>query len=263
MRIFRIISQFKNRKEKLFIELKKILGFSPSDMSYYREAFTHPSYCKKTEKNISYERLEFLGDSIIGAIIATYLFNNAPDKNEGYLTKMRSKMVQRRFLNQLGKKLQLEKLLLKDDEAVLGEDICGNLFESLVGAIYLDKGYRKATQFIKDVLISSISGMEKLEGKITSYKSVVIEWAQKNRKSAVFKSYQDEEDVSGGRYFKAILLIEGEIFSKGRDTSKKKAEEKSAKIAFYKIKGNNKNKRNKRKIVSKRTKADGSKVRNS
>lgn len=227
-------SHIRQESGTFLLKLEQILGFAPRNLNLYREAFTHPSY--STGSGDSYERLEFLGDSVLGAVISHYLFQTAPDRDEGYLTKMRSKMVQREYLNQLGKELKLDQLLYtRTAEEHLGANINGNLFESLVGAVYLDRGYEDCMKFIKRKLIKPLDDVKKLENKVISYKSLLLEWTQKNKKSLHFETEEDETDKNNEKYFVSKLYIEGVLESKARETSKKKAEEKAAKRAFYRI----------------------------
>lgn len=236
----KIISRFSRRNGEFYFELKNLLGFSPNNLKYYQEAFTHSSYKHSDSSYESYERLEFLGDAVLGAIISHYLFDKVPDQNEGYLTKMRSKMVQRNYLNELGKELKLCKFLrVENKNSHLGDNICGNLFEALIGAIYLDRGYQYATCFIHRVLINTKHiDLKKWEGKVISYKSLMVEWSQKHRKKIAFETFEDSEYNSNIKFFVCNLLLEGQILSKGRETSKKRAEEKAAKRAYFRIKGN-------------------------
>ena len=145
---------FKRGSEKntRFTEsLKKIIGFKPGKCVYYEKAFTHRSTNRidKLGNPISYERLEFLGDSVLSAVIAHYLFDKNPSGDEGYLTKMRSKVVSRKHLNEIGKELELSSLMdTKIPLSQFGENIHGNLFEALTGAVFLDKGYNTCEQFI-------------------------------------------------------------------------------------------------------------------
>ena len=134
-----------------FGKIERILGFKPIELSYYEKAFTHRS-SNKTDENgnpINYERLEFLGDAMLSAVIAGYLYKEAPAGDEGYLTKMRSKIVSREHLNELGRDLQLIQFIdSKISSTQFGDNIHGNVFEALVGAIYLDRGYSFCEQFI-------------------------------------------------------------------------------------------------------------------
>ncbi len=183
--------------------------------------------------NINYERLEFLGDSILGSVIAAYLYKKVPTGTEGYLTQMRSKIVSREHLNELGKELNLIRFVKSNiDKANVGANIHGNIFEALVGAIYLDKGYEFCQKFIfKNVIVPYVD-IEKLEGKITSYKGLIIEWCQKQKKKYKFDTYEDSGNESI-KHFSVKISIDGAQIAKGRATSKKKAEEQAAKRVYF------------------------------
>ncbi|MCW5520928.1 ribonuclease III [Aureitalea sp. L0-47] len=225
------------RDEDFFVAIKKILGFKPRDISIYEEAFTHRSMNETNSdgQRQNYERLEFLGDAMLGAVIASHLFMEVPSGDEGYLTKMRSKVVSREHLNELGRDLNLLKLLKTSiplDQ--FGGNIHGNVFEALVGAIYLDRGYRYCEKFIHRRVIKPYVDIERLEGKIISYKSLFIEWCQKNKKPFKFIVY-DDTGADELKHFAVKLQLEDNIVAKARATSKKKAEERAAKRAFYKL----------------------------
>jgi len=232
-----IFSSRPERDDTFYRKLKKILGFKPKTISIYEEAFTHRSM---NERNVegqrqNYERLEFLGDAMLGAVIASHLFKKVPGGNEGYLTKMRSKVVSREHLNELGRDLDLIRLVKTTiPTQQFGENIHGNVFEALVGAIYLDKGYGACEKFIYRRVIKPYVDIQKLEGKIISYKSLFIEWCQKNKKNFKFNVYEDTgNDVL--KHFAVKLQLEEDIVAKARATSKKKAEERAAKRAYYKL----------------------------
>lgn len=230
-----IFSSVSDRDEEFYKSLKKILGFKPKDLTIYERAFTHRSTNEKTNGiPQNYERLEFLGDAMLGAVIAAYLFKKVPEGDEGYLTKMRSKVVSREHLNELGRDLNLIKFL-KTGTSVqhFGGNIYGNIFEALVGAIYLDRGIRYCEKFIHKRVIKPYVDIKKLEGKVISYKSLFIEWCQKNKKNFQFQTYEDEGKDSL-KHFAVRLLLEDETIAKARATSKKKAEERAAKRAYYK-----------------------------
>ncbi|MDP5230847.1 MAG: ribonuclease III [Cellulophaga sp.] len=218
-----------------FLGITKILGFRPKKLDIYKKAFLHRSANVKNEKGepMNYERLEFLGDSMLGTIISKYLYNESPTGDEGYLTKMRSKIVSREHLNELGKDLNLIKYVeSRIPKSHFGDNIHGNVFEALVGAIYLDRGYKYCEKFISNRVIAPYVDIEQLEGKVISYKSLVIEWCQKQKKSFKFDVYEDSgNDVL--KHFAVKLLISGQIVSKARATSKKKAEEMASKRAYY------------------------------
>ncbi len=238
MNIIRKIRGSHSEKDENFIyAIKKVIGFKPKNIQFYQKAFTHSSLKKRNEKGIliSYERLEFLGDAILGSVIASYLFNKIPNGNEGDLTQMRSKIVSRDHLNELGKNLGLINFVESSiPNQNFGDNIHGNLFEALIGAIHIDKGYVFTDKFIYKNVIEPYVDIEKLEGKITSYKSVLIEWGQKNRNKIKFNVYEDTGNDSL-KHFSVKLLINNEQVSKGRATSKKKAEEIAAKRAYYSI----------------------------
>ena len=217
------------------MKINKILGFKPKNIKIYTTAFTHRSMNIKDGKGnaINYERLEFLGDAMLSAVIATHLYIEAPAGDEGYLTKMRSKIVSREHLNELGKDLELIKLVeSKIPSGQFGDNIHGNLFEALVGAIFLDRGYKHCEKFIFNRVIIPHVDIEKLEGKVISYKSLLIEWCQKEKKVFNYNVYEDtgNDDVI---HFSVKLSINKKVVAKARATSKKKAEEKVSKRAFF------------------------------
>ena len=218
-----------------FTSILKILGFKPKTIKYYETAFTHRSMNIKNSKGhtVNYERLEFLGDAMLSAVIAHHLYMEVPSGDEGYLTKMRSKVVSREHLNELGRDLKLIDLVeSKIPKGQFGDNIHGNLFEALVGAIYLDRGFKYCEKFIYKRVIIPFVDIEQLEGKVISYKSLLIEWCQKEKKTFSYNVYEDtgNDDI---RHFSVKLSINDKIVAKARATSKKKAEEKASKRAFF------------------------------
>ena len=198
-------------------------------------AFTHRSL-KKVDKNgepFNYERLEFLGDAMLGSVIASYLYKKVPKGTEGYLTQMRSKIVSREHLNELGKDLDLIRFVKSNiSQDNVGDNIHGNIFEALIGAIYLDRGYNYCKKFIYEKVIVPYVDIPKLEGKITSYKGLIIEWCQKNKKKYHIDTYEDTGNEAV-KHFSVRISIDGEQIAKGRATSKKKAEEQASKRVYY------------------------------
>jgi len=234
--IRKIIKPRSKNDEAFLVELKKIVGFYPKNLFYYKKAFIHRStkeYDKTTGSPINYERLEFLGDAVLSTIIASYLFKEVPTGNEGYLTKMRSKIVSRKHLNELGKDLNLIQFVKSNiAKSKFGENIHGNIFESLIGAIYLDCGFNCCSKFIYKRVINPYVDISKLEGKVTSYKSLFIEWCQKQKREFTYEVYEDTGNDSL-KHFSVKLYLDGKIVAKGRSTSKKKAEETASKRAYY------------------------------
>ncbi|GGW57896.1 RNAse III [Winogradskyella epiphytica] len=218
-----------------FLQLKEILGFKPKSKFLYITAFTHRSMNLTDEKGnaMNYERLEFVGDAILGSVIAGYLYEKVPHGDEGYLTKMRSKVVSREHLNKLGEELGLIDLVQsKIPKSNFGSNIHGNLFEALVGAIYLDRGYKACEKFVYKRVINPHVDIEALEGKVISYKSLLIEWCQKEKNTFDYQIYEDTGNDEL-KHFSVKLIINDKVISKARATSKKKAEEKASKRAFF------------------------------
>ncbi|OBQ56964.1 ribonuclease III [Tamlana sp. s12] len=227
-------SRFK-RNGNFFIQLTEILGVKPKEIKYYKRAFTHRSMNIKDSKGnpFNYERLEFLGDAMLSSVIASHLYLEVPGGDEGYLTKMRSKIVSREHLNELGKELKLINLVeSKIPAGQFGDNIHGNLFEALIGAIFLDRGYKYCEKFITKCLIIPHVDIETLEGKVISYKSLLIEWCQKEKKTFNYHVYDDTGNDEL-RHFSVKLSIDDKVVAKARATSKKKAEEKASKRAFF------------------------------
>ena len=236
MNFIRKLLKPQSQEDEVFAtELKKLLGFTPKKISYYKKAFTHRSLKKQDGMGnpINYERLEFLGDAMLGAVIASYLYKKAPEGSEGYLTQMRSKIVSREHLNELGKDFNLIRFV-KSNVALsnIGDNIHGNIFEALIGAIYMDKGHAFCQKFIYQNIINEYVDLDKLEGKITSYKGLIIEWCQKQKKNYIFDTYEDTGNEAV-KHFSVKISIDGELIAKGRATSKKKAEENASKRVYF------------------------------
>ncbi|MCA6069376.1 ribonuclease III [Chryseobacterium sp. RG1] len=239
MELQKYFSKFllKQRKRKLterdfFLstELNKMLGAEVQNVALYREAFSLKS-SSKNQDNSNYERLEFLGDSVLGTIISCHLFQTYPKANEGYLTQMKSKIVNRKNLNKLGEDLKLTDLLQKQNSVALGENISGNLFEALIGAVYLDFHYDACKRIILERLLTP-SEINKLENKIVSYKGLLLEWSQKKKVSIKYETCE-EVQVNKTIVFRCHVWLGEEKIANATETSKKKAEEKAAQRAFY------------------------------
>lgn len=221
--------------EAFYNAMKNLLEFNPKKIEFYDMAFTHRSLKKLDKKGepFNYERLEFLGDAMLGSVIASYLYKKVPNETEGYLTQMRSKIVSRDHLNELGKDLNLIKFVKSNiSQENVGDNIHGNIFEALIGAIYLDKGYNYCKKFIYAKVIVPYVDIAKLEGKITSYKGLIIEWCQKQKKKYYIETYEDTGNESV-KHFSVKISIDGEQIAKGRATSKKKAEEQASKRVYF------------------------------
>ena len=228
-----LVNRKKQLSEKDYIlasEISKITGCTVQNIDLYREAFSIKTSSKnKQVKN--YERLEFLGDSVLGTIISCHLFATYPDANEGYLTQMKSKIVNRKNLNKLGTELGLTKFLQNDVNTSLSKNISGNLLESLVGALYLDVDYETCKKIVLQRLLTP-SEINKLENKIVSYKGLLLEWSQKKK---VIIKYETCEEVQPNKnmVFRSHVWLDEVKIANATETSKKKAEEKAAQRAFY------------------------------
>lgn len=218
------------RKDKFSKDIKNIVGFYPGDVFLFQTSLVHKSavHDSSTEYKESNERLEFLGDAILGAIVAEYLFEKFPGRDEGFLTKMRSKIVSRQSLNSLAVKIGLNELIIaRLDKNSKTESIYGNAFEALIGAIYLDKGLEVCEKFLLKRVIEPNISLDKLENEETNFKSRIIEWAQKEKQDLVFEIIQ-EYGEGRAKEFEAVIVLAGKQTTTGRDKSKKGAEQKAA-----------------------------------
>ena len=222
-----------SEKEAYFsTALKNILGCETRNLQLYKEAFSlKNNRLSKNDQN--FERLEFLGDSILGSIISDHLFITYPTANEGFLTQMKSKIVSRANLNKLGEELQLTSFLTNSKGNVLSDNITGNLFESLIGAIYLDLEYNACKKIVLEKLLTP-KEMCKLEQKITSYKSLLLEWSQKKRSTLHYRT-EIETLPNKQSNFRCEVWLDNKKIANSTELSKKKAEEKAAKRAFYSL----------------------------
>lgn len=210
--------------------IKDIVGYKPGDVFLYEKALVHKSAVHDNSTNYeeSNERMEFLGDAILGAIVADYLYQVFPNRDEGFLTKMRSKIVSRQSLNSLAQKIGLDGLIIaKLDKNSKTESIFGNAFEALIGAIYLDKGTKACEKFILNKIIKPYISLDRLENEETNFKSRVIEWAQKEKQELTFE-ISNEYGEGRGKEFEAVIKLEGIAKATGRDRSKKRAEQNAA-----------------------------------
>ncbi len=212
-------------------ELKNILGFSPDNLSLYKTALTHRSLTDGVDENN--ERLEYLGDAILSALVADYLFKRYPYQGEGFLTEMRSKMVNRQQLNEVAIKMGLKKIAKynKLDNSLRTSHIFGNTLEALVGAIYLDYGYKKTCRWVLDYIIMPHMFMDELESLEINHKNKLYGWVNKNGKNLEFITI-DEKLESGRRVFTVAAVIDGERISQGRAFNKKDASQIAASLAL-------------------------------
>jgi len=212
-----------------------LLGFVPGNLSLYRLAFRHKSVAQAVKKGVknSNERLEFLGDAVLGSVVAEVLFKLYPYEDEGFLTELRSKIVNRVNLNQLARRLGFEQLIQYDTRMVNStrqSSLLGDAFEALVGAIYLDKGYDFTKNFLINHIIKSHIDIHKLEQTETNYKSKLIEWCQRHGKDITFELIENEQGESN-KLFTVQVMIDGDILGAGKEFNKKNAEKLAAERA--------------------------------
>lgn len=233
--LLRFFSSRSKREDEFLLTIKQIVGSKPKDPTLYSLALRHSSSDKSKKNARNNERLEFLGDAILGAVVADHLYKAYPGKNEGFLTSMRSKIVSRSNLNTIGKNLGLEPLIIsKLDKRKPAKSICGDALEALIGAVYLDLGLGAAMRFIQEKVLSAHLDLESLETHIISYKGQFIEWAQKERKAFEFQLL-DSWGMQHNKTFKMGLYLENSLVATGRGPSKKLAEENAAEKAFKSI----------------------------
>ncbi len=221
----------------LFRAIHNIFGFYPHNVFLYRLAFLHKSAGSDTVQGIKInnERLEFLGDAILDAITAEYLFRTFPLKDEGFLTEMRSKMVNRSQLNRLSQKMGLTQLIQMDqDSSNLYRSFHGDAFEALIGAMYIDKGYDFTKQIILEKIIRQYFNLDELIAQELNFKSRIIEWAQKEKKQIQFQLV-DEEGAGYHKQYIIELKIEDVPIARGQDYSIKGAEQNAAEKAWAKL----------------------------
>ena len=223
-------------KQTIYFEkqLQNVLGIKPGNYSLYYTALSHRSVKEGADENN--ERLEYLGDAVLSTIIADYLFKRYPYKGEGFLTEMRSKMVNRQQLNDIALKMGLKKLTLynKFDSFLKGSQIFGNTLEAIVGAVYLDKGYKKTQRWVVRQIIIPYLFVDDLEQIDINLKNRLIGWASKNGKSLEFETLNEKMEGSR-RIFTIAVVLDGEVLSEGKGFNKKDASQVAAQLAIGKL----------------------------
>ncbi len=233
------IKLFSSSRKEFYLFLKSLLGFYPSNLRLYDTAVIHKSASLLDSQGnyVNNERLEYLGDAVLGAVIADFLYNRFPSQDEGYLTQMRSKLVNRSFLTQLTYQIGLNHYIQSNTTSTVETShIYGDALEALIGAIYLDKGYQEARQFITRKLLNQYVDLNEVQNTNTNYKSQLIEWSQKNKKSVSFNTSDETKADSKQMLFVASVEVENEIFGRGTGGSKKEAQQNASRQALDHIK---------------------------
>jgi len=237
-KLYRTIRLFPKRGKEPFVSFYKILNFYPYNITLYEQAVLHKSSSIKLKDGrwINNERLEFLGDAILDAIVADIVFKEFEYKKEGFLTNMRSKIVQRETLNKLALDLGLDKLIKSSAKTANHKThMYGNALEALIGAIYLDQGYRVAKKFVHERLIKELLNMESVVNQEINFKSRLIEWGQKNKVSLEFRLVDSFTDNDNNPIFETSVFIFDIESGSGKGYSKKESHQKASKIALDRI----------------------------
>lgn len=229
----RILHLFSPNKE-LVSQLEHILGFVPNHLPYYQLALMHRSKLEEIAQNN--ERLEFLGDAILGSVIADYLFKKYPYQSEGYLTEMRSKIVRRETLNNLALRMGLQKIVQynQNDKGLSRSHIFGNALEALIGAVYLDQGFHRTRSFILKQILKPYIDIDTLESRDTNFKNKLLSWAQKNSHDLIFETL-NEENEGTRKIFTIGIMLNGEVVANGTGYNKKEAGQVAAQNAIDKL----------------------------
>ncbi len=217
-------------------QISSILGFTPRKLGLFKMAFSHRSLVngeniKKKETN---ERLEYLGDALLSTVVAEYLYNKYPNSDEGFLTQMRAKIVKRKTLNELAKKMELELILRRSIQGKISQSMLGNALEALIGALYLEMGYKKANKYIVNNILRVYLDFHELEIQDDNYKSRLLEYCQKNGKTIKF-DLVEQVRVNKRDKFKIAINVDGENLAFAEGFNKKTAEQNAAKVAVNRL----------------------------
>ena len=237
--IDRIKLPFREEKE-LFSSLYEVMGFYPQNISYYKQALMHKSIGRRNEKGkpLNNERLEFLGDALLDAVVGHIVYDHFPGKREGFLTNTRSKLVSRDTLGKLAEEMGLKRLIVSSGQNNSHNSyMAGNAFEALVGAIYLDQGYEGVMRFMKKRILAQLINIDKVAYKEVNFKSKLLEWSQKNRVRMEYKMKKQETDKeTGSPVFRFQVYIEGVPGESGKGFSKKEAQQLASEATLKRLK---------------------------
>ncbi|MFK7950629.1 MAG: ribonuclease III [Saprospiraceae bacterium] len=239
MGLIRLIRRFYNyylSPDKAFVRrITTLVGFVPANVNLFTLAFSHKSSSNQELYAVqNNERLEYLGDAILGTIIAEYLFRKYPNRDEGFLTKMRSKIVNRKIMNRMGDSMGLDLFIVHSNNSRLSRSMLGNALEALIGAVYLDVGYHRTQRFVIRKILKSHVDVRGLETYDDNYKSQLLEWCQKNKKEVAY-NVLDKFKLENRDRFKVAVMIDGNQKAAAEDFSKKAAEQKASHRALLKI----------------------------
>ncbi|MDD3788748.1 MAG: ribonuclease III [Petrimonas sp.] len=237
-RFFKRVKVLPVRRKEPYLSFSKVLGFCPDRIDLYKEAVTHRSSSIRSPKGrwVNNERLEFLGDAILDAIVADILYKRFEYKKEGFLTSIRSRIVQRETLNKLAVELGLDKLIVSSTRNLAhNTNIYGDALEAIIGAIYLDQGYRVAKSFVFETMIKQHLSIDKVMKREVDFKSRLIEWGQKNKIDVSFNVIESSYDEQNNPTFVSTVSVGDLEIGTGNGYSKKESHQMAAKEAIKKM----------------------------
>ncbi len=224
---------FAKRNTALAQYIKNVFGFRVNNIALYEQAFIHRTAVKSEEQEReSNERLEYLGDAVLSAIIAEFLYKKYPVANEGFLTDMRSRLVSREQLNKLGRKIGLDKFIVKNESIHnLSASLYGNTFEALVGAIFIDKGYEKTRKVLLNRILGNCIDLNVIEKEDNNYKGKILHYIQKYKLSVEYRTVKETKEETGRKEYLVYLFIDGKFVAEGCDYTIKSAQQHAAMAA--------------------------------
>lgn len=236
--LYKKIRLLRNRSKEPYSSIYKIVGFYPENVQLYEQAFLHKSSSIEAGdgKWVNNERMEFLGDAVLDAIVADIVYQYFKNKREGFLTNTRSKIVQRETLNRVAVQIGLDKMVVYSAKVSSHNNhMYGNALEALIGAIYLDQGYDVCYRFIENVIIKKYINLDTIARKEVNFKSSLIEWSQKNKLEIKFELIESFTDNDGNPVFQTGIILSDVQIGVGIGYSKKESQQNAAKMAIKKL----------------------------
>ncbi|WP_016777321.1 ribonuclease III [Anaerophaga thermohalophila] len=235
--LFKSIKLFSRKGRKFYRFINSITGIRPGNTDLYHQAMVHKSVIRRNRrKALNNERLEYLGDAILGAVVAQELYLLYPKEDEGFLTKTRSRIVSRANLNQIALDMGLQEWIQFHPPGDISQThILGDALEAIIGAIFLDKGYGSSRKFIRNRILTKYLDLKQIVENDTNYKSILIEWGQKNKRPVHFITEEYPVTEDNGPVFIARAIVNEKISGMGTGNSKKEAEQKAANEALENV----------------------------
>ncbi|MFT6334050.1 MAG: ribonuclease-3 [Halioglobus sp.] len=227
----KLYNYYLSEDKDLAQKLRPVIGFTPRRLGLFKRAFYHKSMNNDGKNGASNERLEYLGDAVLSTIVAEYLFKKYPTKDEGFLTKMRSKIVKRKTLNDIADRMGLDIILSNYSQGRMSHSMLGNALEALLGAIYIEFGYKKTKKYVIKNILMKFLDIHELETKDDNYKSLLLEWCQKQSMNISYQTLSKFKMDKRDR-FKVAVIIDGQQLATAEDFNKKSAEQSASKKAM-------------------------------